>query len=43
VPVVTNNIFKGKYVIKIIVKQGDPSKTYHFNNVIAIEAKGKTE
>jgi hypothetical protein len=43
VPVVTNKVFKGKYVIKIIVKQGDPSKTYHFSNVISLEAKGKTE
>lgn len=43
VPVVTNKVFKGKYVIKIIVKQGDPSKTYHFSNVIALESKGKLE
>lgn len=43
VPVVTNKVFKGKYIIKIIVKQGDPSKTYHFSNVISLELKGKTE
>jgi hypothetical protein len=43
VPVVTSKVFKGKYVIKIIVKQGDPSKTYHFSNVIALESKGKSE
>lgn len=30
VPVVTNKVFKGKYIIKILVKQGNPSKTYHF-------------
>ena len=30
VPVVVNKVFHGKYVIKILVKQGDPSKTYHF-------------
>jgi hypothetical protein len=43
VPVVANKVFKGKYIIKIIVKQGDPSKTYHFSNVVSLEHKGRTE
>lgn len=43
VPVVTNKAFKGKYVIKILVKQGNPSKTYHFSSQIILESKGKNE
>ena len=43
VPVVESKKFKGKYIIKIIVKQGDPSKTYHFNQVIELTTKGKTD
>ena len=43
VPVVENKKFKGKYIIKIIIKQGDPSKTYHFNQIIELTTKGKTD
>lgn len=43
VPVVTNKVFKGKYIIKILVKQGNPSKTYHFCQKLDLEFKGKSE
>lgn len=36
-------MFRGKYVIKIIVKQGDPSKTYHFGQKIELEHRGKID
>ena len=36
VPVVSSKVFKGKYVIKIIVRQGDPARTYHFAQKIEL-------
>ena len=30
-------LFLGKYVIKIIVKQGDPSKLYHFAQTVRFQ------
>ena len=42
-PVVASKQFKGKYIIKIVVKQGDPSKTYHFSQIIELNYKGKVE
>ena len=34
VPVVSNKKFKGKFVIKIVVKQGNTAKLYHFNQIL---------
>jgi hypothetical protein len=41
--VVADKVFKGKYVIKLIVRQGDPSRTYHFAQKVELEVRGKTE
>jgi hypothetical protein len=30
-------------VIKLIVRQGDPSRTYHFAQKVELEVRGKTE
>jgi hypothetical protein len=43
VPVVTNKVFRGKYIIKIIVKQGDPAKTYRFAQRIELESNARVE
>lgn len=40
---VANKVFNNKYIIKIIVKQGDPSKTYHFSQEIELSFKGTSE
>jgi len=37
VPVLKNRTFQGKYVIKILVKQGDPSKLYHFAQTVKFQ------
>ena len=43
VPVVNNKKFKGKFVIKIVVKQGNTSKLYHFNQTVELNLKGKVD
>lgn len=42
VPVLKDKTFQGKYVIKIIVKQGDPSKVYHFAQTLKLVNQDKS-
>ena len=37
VPVVGKKQFEGKYIIKIIVRQGDPSRYYCFSHQVTIQ------
>lgn len=43
VPVLTGKYFEGRYLIKIIVKQGHPSQTYCISRKIMLEGPNRTE
>ena len=44
VPVLIRKEFIGKYITKIVVKQGDPSRVYYFGEKIKLEAQtGKVD
>jgi hypothetical protein len=43
VPVVKNKVFSGKYITKIIVKQGDPSQTYCFTQKLLFAKEQQKE
>jgi hypothetical protein len=44
VPILRRKEFEGKYVVKIIVQQGDPSRVYFFGERIKLEAStGKVD
>lgn len=45
VPILRNKEFEGKYIVKIIVQQGDPAQTYFFSQKLKLEsaANGKCE
>ena len=43
IPVMKGGEFEGRFVVKIIVKQGDPSQVYCFGERIKLEGNGKSE
>lgn len=43
IPVVKNKTFSGKYVTKIIVKQGDPIQTYCFVQKLIMNQDGRKD
>jgi hypothetical protein len=44
VPVLQRKEFGGKYVVKIVVQQGDPSRVYYFGERIKLEGQtGKVD